>query len=55
MSDEKILEILWRDGYHAAAKRMTVLMKEEMLLENFTHQIDVELTNALDFMAVLDR
>lgn len=33
MTDEKILEILWRDGYHCAASRMEHLLEEEEYLK----------------------
>jgi len=37
MADEKIIEILWRDGYHCAASRMEELLLVEKLFKSFGH------------------
>jgi hypothetical protein len=35
MTDEKIIEILYRDGYHCAAQRLEELLLVEKLFKSF--------------------
>lgn len=37
MTDEKIIEMLWRDGYHCAARRMEEMLLVEKLFKSFGH------------------
>ena len=37
MTDEKIIEILYRDGYHCAARRMEELLLVEKIFKSFGH------------------
>ena len=37
MADEQIVSILWRDGYHCAARRMEELLLVETIFKSFGH------------------